>query len=213
MIYVVGDTKKKFLPLDAIRTKFLVDEKHEGDNIDGFNPTFCELTGLYYMWKHDTGDIVGLEHYRRYLSLDGKTPIGERDIRRLLEKGDLLCNTVNYGNRSVGSYFMQRRMADWLFKLFAFLEVSEGKEYAEFCHRYIDGNKHVLGNIFIARRELLDEYAEYLFKNLLTFQMAEHSLKHEVQKRIMGYLAEFLFGAWLEYHHKKQIETDICWSK
>jgi len=213
MIYVVGDSSKKFLPLDSIRTKFLVDQKHEGDNIDGMNPTFCELTGLYYMWKHDRDEIVGLEHYRRYLSLDGKTPIREFEIRKQLERGDLLCSTVNYGRSSIGSFFMKMRMADWLFKLFAFLEVTEGKEYAEFCHSYIDGNRHVLGNIFIARRELLDEYAQYLFKNLVNFQQAELVNRRNIKKRIMGYLAEFLFGAWLEWNHKKQVETGICWSR
>ena len=213
MIYVVGDSRKRFLPLDSIRTMFLVDEKHDGDSIDAFNPTFCELTGLYYMWKHDTGDIVGLEHYRRYLSIDGRNPVGEADIRRLLEKGDLLCSTVNYGTKSVGSFFMGMRMADWLFKYFAFLEVTEGKDFANFCHRYIDGNRHILGNIFIARRELLDKYASYLFKNMLTFQMAEMANHRVIRKRVMGYIAEFLFGAYLDYHKLRKIETGICWSK
>lgn len=48
-IYVVGNSKNKFLSLDNIREKFLIDQKHEEENIDFLNPWYCELTGLYYL--------------------------------------------------------------------------------------------------------------------------------------------------------------------
>ena len=64
-IYVIGNSKNQFLPSNNIRERFYVDQPHEGDNIDYLNPWFCELTGLYYIWKHATDNIIGLEHYRR----------------------------------------------------------------------------------------------------------------------------------------------------
>ena len=42
-IYVVGSSKNKFLPLDNIREKFLIDQPHEGDNIDFLNPFVIPL--------------------------------------------------------------------------------------------------------------------------------------------------------------------------
>lgn len=77
-IYVVGSSKNKFLPLDNIREKFLIDQPHEGDNIDFLNPWYCELTGLYWLWRNSTEDIVGLEHYRRYFVNDKRTIAVER---------------------------------------------------------------------------------------------------------------------------------------
>lgn len=94
-IYVVGSSKNKFFKLDESREKFLIDKPHEGDNIDNVNPWYCEMTGLYYLWKHVDDEIVGLEHYRRYMTNANK-PITEAEAKTLLENYDLLCPIAQY---------------------------------------------------------------------------------------------------------------------
>ena len=213
MIFVVGSSRNRFRSLDdGVRTRFLVDRPHEGDNIDKFNWACCELTGLYYMWKHGDDEIVGLEHYRRYLSSGGCFPIGKDEICRRLDKADLLCATVGYGSRRIKSYFERSGKLEPLLRYMALLEVMEGKRYADHCRNYMNGNVHVLGNIFIARRSVLDEYAPFLFRTLGCFYRAECALGKPVQPRILGYLSEFLAGAYYSYHGLKLDRIGFCWN-
>ena len=37
-----------------------------GDHISSKNPSYCELTGLYWAWKNLDCEYIGLCHYRRY---------------------------------------------------------------------------------------------------------------------------------------------------
>jgi len=205
-IYVVGSSRNKFLPLDDIRTKFLVDRKHEGPNIDGLNPMFCELTGLFHMWKNCNDDIVGLEHYRRYLSVDGKSPVGRKKIEELLDKNDVLTIDIEYRSRPIMSYFWLSKpelapiFRDYITHLGAII----GEKYARHCEDYLNGHHHVLGNMFISKRELMDEYCKYLFGTLMTFNAFRMQTGKPVLPRMFGYFSEFLLGAYLDYNKKRR---------
>ena len=203
-IYVVGSSKNKFLPLDNIREKFLIDQKHEGDNIDFLNPWYCELTGLYYLWKHCNDDIVGLEHYRRYFVNNKNKLLSENEIRESLKIYDLLCIKENYKFRGpIKNWLIKNDKWFEMIKFLTFIKLYVGEDYYLFCRKFLNGDWHALGNMFICRKELINDYCEFTFDLLFTYMEAEKHNGRKLPGRIVGYFTEFLFGAWLCYNNKK----------
>ena len=205
-IYVVGSSKNKFLPLDNIREKFLIDQKHEGDNIDFLNPWYCELTGLYYLWKHVDDDIVGLEHYRRYFVNNKGNLLSESEIRNAITDCDVLCIKEDYSRRIpnyIISYWDRNRTTIEIQKFLLFIKHFIGEDFCNFCEQYMYGNWHALGNMFIGKKTVINEYCEYIFDLTLNYIEAERNFNREIPRRMIGYFTEFLFGAWLIYNQKK----------
>ncbi len=68
---------------------FLECRDNIGDNISKRNPIWCELTALYWMFKHDDdSDFIGLCHYRRYFAFNiEQNKLASMYIRRRIRKG------------------------------------------------------------------------------------------------------------------------------
>lgn len=202
-IYVVGSSKNKFLPLDNIREKFLIDQPHEGDNIDFLNPWYCELTGLYYLWKHVNDDIVGLEHYRRYFWYNNHL-LDKNTIKNTLLEHDIICIRSGYSyQRPPRTWLEKNRKWYDMQKFLIFIKKYVGEDYYNACIEHLNSNWHALGNMFIAKKEVINEYCEFIFDLLFKYMEAEKYYGRCLPSRIMGYFTEFLFGAWLKFNNKK----------
>ena len=76
-----GKTDGEGHPLDLGYVK-----DNTGDNISLKNDGYCELTGLYWAWKHVRADYIGLVHYRRYFV---KKPLHRDRFQSILTYQDL----------------------------------------------------------------------------------------------------------------------------
>ena len=60
-----------------------------GDNISYKNPFYCELTGMYWLWKNYKCDIIGICHYRRFF-LENTELITKDYIENILKDYDII---------------------------------------------------------------------------------------------------------------------------
>jgi len=175
-----------------------------GDSISALNKSFCELTALYWMWKNSHADIIGLNHYKRFLApktnkieFGGRDIAGSDDFAELFEGVDIIVPTpVNFAHSAYEHYANNHIHFD----LFLLRE-----QIKEHYPNYIDAYDFILGqnrmiicNMFVSYKKIIDEYCYFLFTILLAMQKMRFYVSYDAyQKRVFGFLAERLFNVWL----------------
>lgn len=210
---------KLYMPLMA-GSVFMSDEEtagyvrdDSGDNISDRNPGYSELTALYWLWKHCEADNIGICHYRRYFSAQtllrrsfaglskdsGKrlgTVLTYDEAARLMEDNRIILPAPrNYFIETNYSQFAHAHDAEALDTVRDIID----DEYIEaFDHRMAMTSGHRF-NMFIMRRELMDEYCTWLFNILSDL---EHRLglsgSQAGSHRLYGYVAERLLDVWID---------------
>lgn len=164
----------------------------EGENISEKNRQFCELTGLYWIWKNAREDYVGLVHYRRHFLLP------DNWIERMVvNQVDVILPVPLYVAPSIAENYRERHIAsDWEY-LMAYFETRLSEEY-EAVKQFFSGNLYSPCNMLIARKEVLDQLCEWMFPIL--FAVAEHGGEREeaYQNRYPGFLSERLITYFFE---------------
>jgi len=194
----------------AGKDRFRVDAAHEimhddeGDNISARNPNFCELTGLYYMWKNVPSDYLGLSHYRRYFA-QGKSKdkwsmiAGREAMEKRLHKADVILPVKrNYFIETNYSQYVHAHHEEDLKMTRKIIK----KKYPEYLEAYDKSMKRTWGhrfNMFVMRRDIADEYCQWLFDIL--FELEKHldiSGYSANDARVFGFISERLLDPWIE---------------
>lgn len=200
IIYSIGMAKNKFdVAPEHGRTKFIVDEPHEGDNIDELNPLYNEITGLYYLWKHHgETDYIGLEHYRRAIWDRTGTHLLEPDeIESILKDYDVILtdNYVFFG-RTMDNYCMPFNYYTHHLEKMNELYDGFGNFYQKFmCTTY--PSEFSWTNMFMARTDVADKYCTMLFS------LCSRIKPPKGAKRFFGYCCEKLWSPWAAFNELK----------
>lgn len=168
-----------------------------GENISEKNKQYCELTALYWIWKHAKEDIVGLAHYRRHFIL----PDNWEQIMRE-HKIDAVLTVPTYAAPSIEENYKNRHdPLDWNF-LMEYLEEREGELYPE-ARCFFQGNLYSACNMFIMKKEVLDSLCSWMFPILE--QVVRHGgLKEDTyQNRYPGFISERLMSFYFERSSSK----------
>lgn len=128
-----------------------------GKNISDKNKQYCELTALYWIWKNDKSDYAGLGHYRRHFELN------KEQLELLIQSDiDVVLTIPIMDIPSVEATYRRDHIGkDWDMMLEAIEKLAP--EYMDTVRRMQSGRFYYAYNMFIMRREILDNYCEWLF--------------------------------------------------
>ena len=164
-----------------------------GFHISQKNRQFCELTGLYWIWKNAKEDIVGLEHYRRHF-------LCQADWVEKMERNhiDVILPTPLYVAPSLAQNYRDRHVAsDWEFMM-DYLKVLYPEDYEKAQLFFETTNLYSPCNMFIMRKRILNDVCSWMFPILLA--CADHIGEREdaYQNRYPGFLSERLMSFFFE---------------
>lgn len=177
----------------------------EGENISEKNAGFCELTGLYWLWKNVDAEVYGLCHYRRYFaagcplgSKRGRIFSGEAAKRQMTGTDILLPKKRHYWIETNESQYVHAHHQEDLDQTKAILR----ERYPDFLPAWDAVMKRRSGhrfNMFLMRKPQLEAYCAWLFDILLELERRLDISAYSVQdRRVFGYVGERLLDVWLE---------------
>lgn len=186
---------------------------YEGDNtgyqISDKNRNYCELTGMYWIWKNISCDVVGICHYRRYF-ICNEDFINQKRIEELLQNYDVIVPNSSFTQEeNLEEHY--RKVHHWENMEVCHKVIQEKyPEYEDAFNLCMKCNLFSLGNMVITRKETYDAYCQWLFDILFEVEKRiEIDENDTFQARVMGYFSERLFRVWLLNHRYRIREEEV----
>lgn len=194
----VGAAKKKSIGIYRDDT---------GDNISKKNPTFRELTGLYWIWKNSAVPCKGLVLPGRYF---GKKSFSRKpedvythaEMEAFLQATDIVLPCAENFSRTVRDELLEHCCTELVFDQLREVVEFLYPDYLADFDGFFAQNQCALSNMLFCRAELFDSYCQWLFDIL--FELERHVNlrclgKH--QQQLYGSLAERLLNVYVRHHH------------
>lgn len=175
-----------------------------GENISNKNKFYCELTGLYWAWKNLDNQYIGLAHYRRHFAIKNIKKnkflglLSGEKASGILEKTDIIVpKKRNYYIESLYSHYAHTLHIETLSVAGEIIKEKYPEYYFEFKKLKTRKSAHMF-NMFVMKKELLDEYATWLFDILFELERKIDPQKYDsFHARYLGRVSELLFDVWL----------------
>lgn len=173
------------------------------DNISSRNKSFCELTGIYWVWKNQDNDIVGFNHYRRYFVNKDKELLTEENIKAILDKYDVILpkrDPYAFLGKTAAQYFGDRH-DPLIWTLCRDIIKDKYENYLDDFDWYSNQYQGYSFNMIIARQSIINEYNKWMFDILFELSKEINIEKYTgYNQRMWGFLSERLINVWI--HHK-----------
>ena len=186
-----------------------------GEHISEKNPTFCELTGLYWAWKNLTSEYIGLAHYRRHFGLGRQGAPMDRVLtedqaaRLLAGKDGLLPKKRQYVIENLYSHYAHTCHVEPL-DITGDIIREQFPAYAPAFDRLKSRTSAHMFNMLVLRREHLDAYCTWLFAILFELERRVDSSQYDsFHARFFGRVSELLLDVWLEQNPLDLVEVPV----
>lgn len=225
---IVATHKKYWMPNDAIYLPLHVGHLGKedlgymgdniGENISKKNPTFCELTGIYWAWKNLRADYKGIVHYRRYFThgnpwMDKKSYIlRKQDFQQILRHVDIIVPDLrnHYIETNKSHYAHAHNIKDLEITRQVISEIYP-KDIRAFDIVMNRTGAHMF-NMMVMRSDYFDRYCEWLFAILFEVEKRTDVSQYDAyQKRLYGYISERLLDVWLESNRMEYKEVNVAY--
>lgn len=204
-----------------------------GDNISHLNREFCELTGIYWLWKNyekiGNPDIIGFCHYRRHFILNEKFArlykVSPSNLVHLPVMSENYLDSIGLTYENIDSVFdkfdavfVQNQRTDTPLQYrqnhpysnFAYYEVclevlnEKFPQFQSAVASYHENTRHVWSNMFIMKKDSFFEYCGWIFSILFE---VHHRMKRNyssiAEMRTLAYCGETLLGVYFTYIERK----------
>lgn len=177
---------------------------NQGKNISNKNYSFCELTGIYWVWNNEDNDIVGIDHYRRYFVNSSGSLLSKEEIENDLKKYDAILPQKDpdaFLGKTAAQYFGDRH-DPLIWTLCRDIIKEKYPEYIVDFDWYSYQDAGYSYNMIIAKQQLINKYNSWLF-NILFELDKKVNLKNytKYNQRMWGFVSERLINVWI--HHQK----------
>ncbi len=202
----------------------------DGKNISKKNPYFCELTGLYWAWKNLKADYIGLAHYRRHLTAgkkSGKTTeekfkdvLNSKQVQELIKENDIILpNKRKYYIENLYDHYKHTMYVEPLDETRKIIEEKCPNYLVEFDRLHKRTSAHMF-NMFIMKKEILNNYCEWLFDILFELEKRMKNKEYDqFHSRFYGRVSELLLDVYINTNNLKYDEIrfidmeNINWRK
>lgn len=202
--------RKPYVPLcvGGYSTPEYVSES-QGDNISYLNPKLDECTAMYWIWKNTASKYVGLNHYRRYFyrndNLTMENFLRGRDIESLLVNYDIILPKTWLTELSIEEDLKKvvgRELYEKAHRILRECIWRHQRPYVDKFDKIMRGHATYYCNMFIAKREIFDEYCKWLFSFIIeAADSVDVNGYDSNSQRIIGFFVERLLTVWLWDKH------------
>ena len=194
-----------------------------GDNISHKNQNYCEMTGLYWVWKNylpNNPDLeyVGSAHYRRFLDFCDYKKTGRiyydafskifkkfynaKNIEKYLDADIIVSKQRDLGDKTVIQDYLGFHPNIYSIDKMIEIVLAKYPQHKKIIMDTLNGNSGYFYLNFVMKREIFEDFMEWTFQLTDEFEKDTkwNNYYKYVDLRNPGYIIERLFNIWLNIY-------------